>query len=150
MTPAQRSILAEARVFGIHDGFCVPAHTSDMLGLFNALADGSEAERRAALEHGTESLTALGLVVHERARHLLLRASGTVFTDLHPDTLKALELIAAGADAPEAAAAMRMSEAELQQMLDTLLHQLKLPPISGLRIRAVLLGLAGQGRPWTG
>lgn len=74
MTAEQRAMMADARRHGLCDGFCVPARTGDTLGLFNAIPAGDENARRAALDAGTESLAALGLVVHERARHLLLRA----------------------------------------------------------------------------
>lgn len=146
MTPAQRAILAEARTFGLHDGFCVPARTGDTLGLFNAVPAGDEDARRAAMDHGTESLTALGLVVHERARHLLLRASGAALADLEPEALRALELIAAGANTPQAAEAMKVSEAAVDRLLEGLLRHLKLPRRSGLRARALMMGLAGGGR----
>ncbi|WP_404383981.1 autoinducer binding domain-containing protein [Caenispirillum salinarum] len=146
LSGAQRAMMAEARTYGIHDGFCVPARTAGTLGLFNALADGSEDDRRAALTHGTESLTALGLVVHERARHLMLRAGGAVLSDLDPEALRALELLAAGADTPEAAAVLNISEQAVDRLLVDLMRRLKLPRPSGLRARALMLGLSGLGR----
>lgn len=86
-------------------------------------------------------------MVHERARHLLLRAGGAVLWDLPQEALIALEQLAAGAEASEAAAAMKISEHTFESLMDDLVRHLKPPKIAGLRMSALTLRFSRSRHP---
>lgn len=138
----QRHFLHEANEFGLRDGFCVPALGGRMMGTLNAVPGGSDAERAAIMRYGTESLTALGLVVHERACVLVQREARDQLDSLSPDELEMLRRVTAGASLDTAAEALGLSEAEALERIESLMARLNVQSLPHLRARGVVLGLA--------
>lgn len=142
MDHAQRHFLNEARAFGIHDGFCVPALSSRITGLINATPLGEEDEARSILRYGAESLTALGLVIHERAAVLIRRETRETLEALAPREHELLRRLTAGAAPEMAAAAMRLTLAETGHIIQRLFRRLDVWTLPHLRARGAQLGLA--------
>ncbi|GAA0580091.1 autoinducer binding domain-containing protein [Caenispirillum bisanense] len=137
-----RHVLSEAREFGVVDGYCVPILGTSSIGAFNATAQGSARERDEALRYGTESLVALGNVVHERARLLTMREAGAIVARLSPVESEMVQRLVTGLNEDQVVAAMRLGDGEFRRLLASVMSKLDTTTPDQLRARTALLGLA--------
>lgn len=137
-----RHVLNEAREFGIIDGYCVPILGNTSVGAFNATALGSARERDEALRYGTDSLVALGTVVHERARLLTMREASALVARLSPTESEMVQRLVTGLDEEQVVEAMRLGDGEFRRLLASVMSKLDTATPDQLRARTALLGLA--------
>lgn len=137
----QLHVLMEAREFGIDNGFSVAAVSVGVLGIMTALPEGGHRDRHDALRYGTEALSTLGLVIHERARLLARREARDVLDDLAPHEMQALALLVDGQHPDDAADVMGVGSVVFARILRRVMARLGVLSLDHLRARAAILGL---------
>lgn len=139
--PAEAEHLRRAADFGIVDGLTVPLSTTDATGVFTALADGSRAERAAALRMRRDGIAALAMAVHDRALRLHRTARLPAGPALSPRERECLQWLVVGKSGSEIGEILGISDLTVTQHLKSAMRKLGVYNRVHLAVRAVALGL---------
>ncbi|SOD90703.1 helix-turn-helix transcriptional regulator [Caenispirillum bisanense] len=139
--PAEAEHLRRAADFGIVDGLTVPLATSNAIGVFTALADGSRAERAAALRMRRDGIAALAMAVHDRAIRLCRSARLPAAPTLSPRERECLQWLVVGKSGSEIGEILGISDLTVTQHLKSAMRKLGVYNRVHLAVRAVALGL---------
>lgn len=137
-------IFREAREFGICDGISVPVHGPDALGLFTAVAGGTEAERRETIDSARDAVVTLGLYVHEYAATLLpadFDALGEASPRLTPRERECLQWVSLGKTGADIAAILNISEPTVRHFIAEARAKLNAATRAHAAVKAIRLGL---------
>jgi DNA-binding CsgD family transcriptional regulator len=142
LTMAEARVLGAARDFGVTDGFSLAIRGLGDLALFSVCpGNASPRETGQIINVAAPTLALLGLLTHERARHLLVPETPSGSPALAPRETEVMTWVAAGKSAWDISVILGLSESTIREYTKNAFRKLGCRDRVQAAVRAVSLGL---------